>query len=58
MLSQQYGSTAILNQIMQSVVFHEKMGSAGKSHHKSPLDINADAINYYPMENLLISSMH
>ena len=54
MLSQQYGSTAVLNQIMQSVVFHEKMESAGRSHPNSPLDINAEVINYYPMRKLLI----
>ena len=54
MLSQQYGSTAELNEIMQTVVFHEKMGSVGKSHHNSPLDINADTLNYYPMRKLLI----
>ena len=54
MLSQQYDSTAVLNQIMQSAVFHEKIGSLGKSHHNSPLDINADAINSYPMRKHLI----
>ena len=30
------------------------LGSVGKSHHNSPLDINADTLNYYPMRKLLI----